>query len=111
MLKKGTIVLVPFPFTDLQGAKVRPALVVSDKPVGEDVVLVFISAKKAKSKKQYAHDVPICATGINGLKQDSVIRCAKIATLEKNIILGELGIITQNDQTNVDRELTRLFRL
>ena len=39
---KGKIVAVPFPFTDLKGAKVRPALVVYDGH--EDVIVAFISS-------------------------------------------------------------------
>ena len=43
-MKRGTIVLTPFPFTDLSGQRVRPALVVSrsDRP-GSDVILAFIT--------------------------------------------------------------------
>ncbi len=40
---KGKIVLVPFPFTDLTAAKLRPALVIYE---GEkDIVVAFISSK------------------------------------------------------------------
>jgi mRNA interferase MazF len=43
-MRRGTVVLTPFPFTDLSGQKVRPALVVSrsDRP-GTDVLLAFIT--------------------------------------------------------------------
>lgn len=41
-LHRGDIVLVPFPFTDLTGEKVRPAVIVSPDPVGEDIVLAFL---------------------------------------------------------------------
>lgn len=46
---KGTIVLAPFPFTDLSSSKVRPALCLSDK-VGshKHIVLAFISSKVGK---------------------------------------------------------------
>ena len=45
-MKRGTVVLTPFPFTDLSGQKVRPALVVSrsDRP-DPDVLLAFITSK------------------------------------------------------------------
>jgi mRNA interferase MazF len=40
---KGKIVAIPFPFTDLKGAKVRPALVIYEGH--EDVIVAFISSK------------------------------------------------------------------
>ncbi len=40
---KGKIVAIPFPFTNLSGAKVRPALVIYEGH--EDVIVAFISSK------------------------------------------------------------------
>jgi mRNA interferase MazF len=44
-LKRGTIILTPFPFTDLTQNKVRPALVVSsDVRKDSDIIIAFISS-------------------------------------------------------------------
>ena len=43
-LSRGDVVLTRFPFTDLTGASLRPALVVSPGQIGEDVVLVAVSS-------------------------------------------------------------------
>jgi hypothetical protein len=43
-MRRGAVVLTPFPFTDLSGQKVRPALVVSRSDRGgRDVLLAFIT--------------------------------------------------------------------
>ncbi len=43
-LRRGDIVLVPFPFTDLTAEKLRPAIIVSPDPQGVDIVIAFISS-------------------------------------------------------------------
>lgn len=45
-MTKGTIVLTPFPFTDLSAIKRRPAVIVQrSEKTGDDVVVAFISSK------------------------------------------------------------------
>jgi mRNA interferase MazF len=42
-MKKGDIILVPFPFTDLTGSKLRPAAVLID---GEnDITVAFMTTQ------------------------------------------------------------------
>lgn len=108
MYKKGTIVLVPFPFTDLSGSKVRPAVIISDGKVGSDVVLLFItSQKKLKGK----HIIPFAPDEANGIKVASKIVCSKIATLEAKIILGELGSLSMLMLKSIDAELKKVLGL
>jgi mRNA interferase MazF len=95
MYEFGTIVLVPFPFTDLSSAKVRPALIVSrDDRKGDDVSLCFITSKVDERNRT---QLPLESTKATGLKVRSAVRFDKIATLGKGTILGELG--------NVERSL------
>ena len=108
MPKQGTIVLVPFPFTDLSAMKVRPALVLSAKSVKADVLVAFISSK---NKKGGEYDVAVSPSSENGLKVASVIVCSKIATLEKTVILGELGVAEERVLKQVKAKLATLFDL
>ena len=41
----------------------------------------------------------------NGIKIRSIIKCAKIATLEKKIILGELGVLEPSVMKGVESKL------
>jgi len=106
MTKFGEIVLVPFPFTDLSGMKVRPAVVISNKNIGQDVILAFISTN---IKKKGKFEIFIKMDDKNGLKSDSVILVSKIATLEKKIILGSIGKLSNDDILQVKDEIKTLF--
>lgn len=108
MLKKGSIVLVPFPFTDLSGKKVRPALIISSGKINNDVVVVFITSQ---NKLRIKHLVSLSPNETNGLKVKSRIVCSKIATLETKTILGELGLLTKEQQAKVDAELREVLNL
>jgi len=48
---KGKIVLIPFPFTDLTAAKMRPALVLHEGR--KDVIVAFISSRVPKAPTIY----------------------------------------------------------
>jgi hypothetical protein len=41
---KGDVVLVPFPFTDLSAAKLRPVVIRSPDPEGPDFVVAYVSS-------------------------------------------------------------------
>lgn len=106
MFEKGTVVLVPFPFTDLSGTKVRPAVVVSHKLSGDDIIVTFISTKRSRTEK---FDVLVMPNQSNGLKAASTVKCTKLATLDKKIILGKLGELSKNDFSRVSQKLKTLF--
>jgi mRNA interferase MazF len=93
-LKKGDIVLLPFPWTDLSGYKVRPALVISDDAYNKkskDAVFLFITSKKYTSDFDYYLDVKDPTFESTGLKSASTFRISKIITLEQNFAKRRLG--------------------
>jgi len=105
-MTKGDIVLVPFPFTDLSGLKNRPALILVD---GEsDITVSFITTQL---KWQEDFDVKIAPSSTNGLKRPSLIRLSKLATIDKDLVIGKLGNLLPDELTNVDKSLSKIFKL
>jgi mRNA interferase MazF len=113
-MTRGTVVLTPFPFTDLQGAKVRPAIIVSraDRP-GDDVILAFVSSvvppQPLPTDLIVDPDAPE-GRGV-GLKRLSVIKCDKLATVQRRVLLGELGSLPVACLLEMDRRLKHALAL
>ncbi len=108
---KGKIVLVPFPFTDLTAAKLRPALVLYEGD--KDVIMAFISSKIPSELS----DVDVLITKnhsgfrIAGLKVDSVIKLDKIATVLKDLIVGEIGETNEELRKEVNLKLKNILEI
>ena len=86
----GSIVLTRFPFTDLSGGKLRPALVISqNNDRRTDIVLAFITSNPQTANSSDALSIP--PTAKNGLKVRSYVRFDKLVTLEANVTAGKLG--------------------
>ncbi len=107
-MRKGLIVLVPFPFTNLSGQKVRPALVLHDSLKGENCIVAFITS--VPQKDVYPFDVPLLSSKKNGLIINSTIKLDHLATLQRKTILGELGTAETSVLNEVDRKLRALFK-
>jgi mRNA interferase MazF len=108
MPSRGDIILVPFPFTDLSGQKIRPALVLSKYQKSQDVIVVFITSQK-KLSKRFA--VEVSPSSRNGIKVNSYIICDKIATLDCKMVIGSIGTIESTVQVRVDLELKAILGL
>ena len=105
-MKKGDIVLIPFPFTNLTGAKQRPALILH---TNEAFIIVVFITSRLKWKER--HDVIVEPTNENGLKKRSLIRCAKIATLDSDMASGILGNLGSKDLDMVNEHLKEILEL
>src|SRR3989344_77059 len=65
----------------------------------------------AQQRKAYPFDVPILSSKQNGLILNSVVKLNNLATLQKTIVLGELGVAEASLMREVDRKLKALFGL
>ena len=107
---KGKIVLIPFPFTDLTTAKLRPALVIHEGK--RDVIVAFISSKTSQLS-----DVDVLILRGHpefvqtGLKTDSILKLDKLATVLKELVIGELGELGSELKREVNDKLRKIFEV
>lgn len=101
-MKKGDLVTVDFPFTDLTGRKKRPALVLAFDSV--DVTLAFVTTQLFQARSP---DLVLQPSAGNGLKLPSVIRTSKFATLKQTLIHGKLGELTPAELVALDAGLVQ----
>lgn len=103
------IVVVPFPFTDKESSKRRPALVLSNAhyfnaPIGQSVLAMITSATNVS----WPLDVEIHDLDATGLTSASVIRM-KLFTLDHQLILRKAGTLSERDRHQVDLTVKKLF--
>ena len=109
-MTKGKLVLIPFPFDDLSGAKVRPAVCLTN-PVGphRHVVLAFMTSRRPTDFLET--DIELSPTDVPGLRVPSVLRLHRLITVSTALIKRELGQLPANIQATVDGKLQTLFGL
>ena len=107
--KRGDIVLVLFPFTDLSSSKRRPALVVSPDAFNDgmqDVVLAAITS-------QVDGDGPLtigendCIDGV--LPKTSIVKPGKLFTVHATLVLRRVCALRQAKLDVVLAEMRRFF--
>jgi len=111
-LKRGDIVLVSFPFTDLSSLKVRPALIISNDPQQNDIILAFISSV---TDNPQTFDIVLKNLDpdflTTGLKKTSVFKMDKILTVASILIIRRLGCINPSFQIKIDSALKSALSL
>ena len=102
----GEVVVVPFPQTNLQSGKRRPALVVADLP-GDDVILCQITSQMRSD----GLSVPLALTDFEKgrLAVDSFIRPNRLFTVEQSVILYAAGKVRDAKLSEVKAQIRKLF--
>jgi mRNA interferase MazF len=111
---RGKVLLVPFPFDDLSGVKVRPAVCLTS-PVGphRHIVIAFISSVVPSSQlpTDIVLDPADPSFSATGLRVRSVIRLHRLATIAASIVRRELGELAPAQRATVNQRLRQLFGL
>jgi len=91
------IVRVPFPYTDRPVRQRRPALVIAAGALQSAHGLLWLAMITSASHQSWPGDVVISDRGAAGLPAPSMVRPAKIATIEARDA-GKLGVLPPSDR-------------
>lgn len=111
--RRGDIVLVPFPYSDLRGLKRRPACVVSadEYQRGPDVIVAMVTSQEARRQSPGLGDVVVTDWQACGLRAPSTIRVGRLLVLEPRLIESTLGQLSATTLSEVDEALKAVFGL
>lgn len=107
-MKPGDIVLLRFPQADLEAGKLRPALVVAIAAGRHPAVLLSLITSRAYQETP-GFDEVIDAKDADftssGLKARSVIRLARLVSVEETVINARLGDISPDRLRRIKKRL------
>ena len=97
-MKPGDIVLVRFPFTEVAATKKRPALLLAEATRGRRYRLATVAMVTSQIEGiRLPGDVLLAGWQRAGLLHPSLLRLAKIATIDGALIERSIGRLTADD--------------
>ena len=102
--------LVPFPFSDQSGLKVRPVLVVSNNKFNDnsdDLIVCGITSNLIKDKYSILIDTDDLEEG--KLLVSSSIKVENILKINKKLLIKKIGKINQNIFSKVLNKLNKII--
>ncbi|MBN8538104.1 MAG: type II toxin-antitoxin system PemK/MazF family toxin [Deltaproteobacteria bacterium] len=104
------MVLVKFPFANLETSKKRPALVLNQISYGKTQNLLIIAMITSKVDGVKLHgDVALKNWEKASLLHPSLVRVSKIATIDDDIIEKKIGHLSEKDIELVKKEIKKIF--
>lgn len=111
VIQQRSVVILPFPFSDLQRRKARPAVIISNDRYNkrsDDVVAVPLTSNQRPS--EYSMPVTSRDMEYGELVVDSNVRIDKIFSVEKRIIARRIGRVDKKTHTAIRKLLFTLTR-
>jgi mRNA interferase MazF len=103
----GGVVLVPFPFSDLSQAKLRPAVVLADVDRG-DFVLCQVTSNPYADPQAVELTQESFASG--SLQRTSYARPGKLFTAHRDLLRAQVGVLTSEAQHQIIERIIALLQ-
>ena len=112
MMGQGDMLLVPFPFSDQTGRKVRPVIVLSNDEFNEhsqDIIAIGITSNISKDK--YTLDLDNKDLKEGKLMTKCVIKVENILRLDKSLIIKKIGKIKEGKLDKIIKILNEIIEV
>ena len=103
------VVVVPFPYADRRAEKRRPAVIVSAPALSRLHGLVWLAMITSAENRRWNSDVPVDDLAVTGLPVPSLVRPAKIATVDMERIVRKIGKLAVKDVRSVEAQLKKFL--
>ena len=115
-MKRGDVVLVPFPFQDKSGEKIRPAVVVqsdveNQRLANTIVAMITGNLDDAQQPTTVLVDPRANDGSSSGLNGPSLVKCYNLATIRQRRILHVIGHLSEPLMQAVDQALKSALKL
>jgi mRNA interferase MazF len=103
----GTVVLIPFPFSDLSRSKLRPAVVLAagDR---DDLILCQVTSNPYSDKSAIAVGAADFRSG--SLQRTSYARPSKLFTANAALVLSEVGLLHDSARQRIIDAVVAILR-
>ena len=111
MIFQRDLLLVPFPFSDQKGKKVRPVVVISNNEFNqnsEDILIVAITSNISKDK--YTSNLTNKDLEEGKLYVDCCIKSENILKIDKEIIIRKIGKIKKEKLETIKNIILELIK-
>lgn len=116
MIRRGDVVIVSFPFTDVSQAKVRPALVIQndrDNQTIRKTVIAMITGnlRRRSDPSHFFVDPQDPAGASSGLSFPSLVSCYNLFTIEQTNVLQVIGHLSDQLKSQLADRLRAALEL
>jgi mRNA interferase MazF len=98
---RNEVVLVKFPFSDLAGAKIRPAVVVNSAHRSQDLLLVALTSK---TQSLLDGEFVLKDWAVAGLNVETAVKRG-IFTIHEKLVTRSVGLLSISDAYETDKSL------
>lgn len=103
----GSVVLIPFPFSDMSRSKLRPAVVLADAGRG-DWILCQVTSNPYSDPRAITLSDNDFRTG--SLRRTSYARPGKLFTADQNLLVAQVGDLNEESFKHLVNAVVNLLR-